>query len=791
MPTILKTQRPAPDTTDLAIEGQLKAIQLVWGPQPRAIAKMNVYRYGTESDALADTGGTLVGYSITDEYYDSTNLVTDEDYWFRLAAVDLFDNESAKCDPIGATYYGVDTSDISDGAITAGKFASSITPVELFATNPTTGNYTGRMVFNTTDKKLYRYNGTSFVASLPSTDITGTLTDAQLAAIAATKITGQITGVQITDNAITAPKIAAGAIVAGSIAAGTIVAGDIATGAISSTKLAAGAVVAGKIAAGAIVAADIAANTITAGQIAAGAISASELAAGAVIAGKIAAGTIVAADIAAGTITANKLNITSLSAISATLGSVDISNAVIGTLTVGSINIEPNAVNVTHTDTTALAAPGSVAQVQNNQDLNDDGVTDIAIRVTWAAVTNAKSYEIEVSQSSTAGGTYVIVGKGGIAAGLSYAFQASTSLFYKARVRARNAFGHPGTWSALTAALSPVAKATVPPTPTGIVAEDGILWSNISWTYPTNSDYAYTEVWSSTSNDFATATLAAAVRGNKFSQMKPEATTGAVNVYFWLYHVNNSGVKSVRAPNTTLSTYRSDANGVTDKHLASGAVITSKIGNLQVVEGHIATGAVTVNKIGTNAVTTAKISPSAVTDVELASNAVTNAKIATGAVTVTKLGDGAVTNTKIADGAVTNSKIGDGAVDTLELASQAVTTMYRDNASGALTLSTTSQVAQSRTATWGADCQYVDMEFTCFFGPNASGNTVTVEFTIGSTVLYTFRGSKAADCYQTYKKRFTVAELGANSGVLYARAYTNTGTVALYERQLLTSVFQR
>lgn len=791
MPTILKTQRPAPDTTDFAIEGQLKAVQLVWGPQPRPILRMNVYRYANLSDALADTGGVLVGYSTTDEYYDSTNLTIGVTLYYRLAAVDLYENESAKCSHLFAVYTGVDTGDIingavtgtkiADAAITAGKFASSITPVELFAANPTTGNYTGRMVFNTTDKKLYRYNGTSFVSSLPSTDITGTLTDAQLAAIAATKITGQITGVQITDNAITAEKIAAGAVVAGSIAAGSIVAGDIATGAITSTKLAAGSVVAGKIAAGAIVAADIAANTLTAGQIAAGAISASELATGAVIAGKIAAGTIVAADIAAGTITANKLNITSLSAISATLGSVDISNAVIGTLTVGSINIEPNAVNVTHTDTTALAAPGSVAQVQNNQDLNDDGVTDIAIRVTWAAVTNAKSYEIEVSQSSTAGGTYVIVGKGGIAAGLSYAFQASTSLFYKARVRARNAFGHPGTWSALTAALQPAPKATVPPTPTGIVAADGILWSDISWTYPTNSDYAYTEVWSSTSNDFATATLAAAVRGNKFSQLKPEATTGAVNVYFWLYHVNNSGVKSVRAPNTTLSTYRSDANGVTDKHLASGAVITSKIGNLQVVEGHIATGAVTVNKIGDNAVTNAKIGLLAVGTAELA----------TGAVTVTKLGDGQVTSTKLADSAVTNTKIADGAVDTLELASQAVTTMYRDNASGALTASTTSQVAQSRTATWGATCQYVDMEFNCAFGPNASGNSVTIEFTIGSTVLYTFRASKAADCYQTYKKRFTVAELGANSGVLYVRAYTNTGTVALYERQLLTSVFQR
>lgn len=269
--------------------------------------------------------------------------------------------------------------DIADGSITIAKFASSIRPVEIFATNPTTGNTDGRLVFNTTDKKLYRYSAAAgaFIASVAAGDITGTLadsqiaalaaskvtgtlSDAQLAAISAAKITGTIGSTQIGAGAITTPKIAAGAvsaneiaanaIVAGKIAAGAVsatelsagavTAGKIAAGAVSATEIAAGAVTAGKIAAGAVTATEIAADTITAGQIAAGAISASELAANAVVAGKIAANAVTATEIAAnaivagkvaagaisttelaaGAVTAAKMNVASLSAITATIG---------------------------------------------------------------------------------------------------------------------------------------------------------------------------------------------------------------------------------------------------------------------------------------------------------------------------------------------------------------------------------------------------------------------------------------------------------------------------------------
>jgi hypothetical protein len=203
---------------------------------------------------------------------------------------------------------------------------------EIVATLPAGGdprNFAGSIVFLTTDNKLYRYNGTAWVATVPAGDITGQLiaaqiaslaasqvtgqlTDAQLAGIAAAKLTGTIANTQIADGAISTAKIAAGAVTAASIAADTITAANIAAGAITASELAAGSVTAASIAAGTITATQIAADTITANQIAANAITATELNANAVTADKI----------NAGAVTAGKISVTELSAISANMGTV-------------------------------------------------------------------------------------------------------------------------------------------------------------------------------------------------------------------------------------------------------------------------------------------------------------------------------------------------------------------------------------------------------------------------------------------------------------------------------------
>jgi hypothetical protein len=138
---------------------------------------------------------------------------------------------------------------------------------EIVATLPSTDLFEGRVVFLTADDKLYRYTGSAWTAAVPAVDITGTLADAQIAAVAAAKVTGQITGTQITDSAISSPKIAAGAVIAGKLAASSVQAGNIA----------ASAVTAGTIAANAVTATEIATNAITADKILAGAITAAKV----------------------------------------------------------------------------------------------------------------------------------------------------------------------------------------------------------------------------------------------------------------------------------------------------------------------------------------------------------------------------------------------------------------------------------------------------------------------------------------------------------------------------------
>lgn len=302
----------------------------------------------------------------------------------------------------GAWTAAVNTDDIN-GTIGANLFSDDLRPIERVASLPVTALTQGRMVFLTTDNKLYRYTGTAWTAAVPATDVTGQITGTQIAdnSITTSKITANsITATQINANAVTADKVAASAITADKVAAGAISADKVAANAITATKIAAAAVTADKVAANAIDADKIVANAITTGKIAAGAVNAAQIAAGAVVAdkifagavtadkiatdavtaNKIAASSIISSKIATGAVTANKISVAELSAISASLGTIvvdnahiadgaitnakigtaAITNAKIGDLQVDTLKIAGNAV------TTFRGASGSVSLPASN-----------------------------------------------------------------------------------------------------------------------------------------------------------------------------------------------------------------------------------------------------------------------------------------------------------------------------------------------------------------------------------------------------------------------------------------
>ncbi len=118
------------------------------------------------------------------------------------------------------------------GSITIDSLAESLGFIQIvnaLPTLPDAGYGDDAVVLLTTDRKLYRRSGTTWVASVATTDLTGTVTETQIAdnSISTPKLQAlSVTSAVIAANAVTAGKIAADAVIAGTIAAGAISAAD-------------------------------------------------------------------------------------------------------------------------------------------------------------------------------------------------------------------------------------------------------------------------------------------------------------------------------------------------------------------------------------------------------------------------------------------------------------------------------------------------------------------------------------------------------------------------------------
>ncbi|WP_052159137.1 hypothetical protein [Alcaligenes faecalis] len=120
--------------------------------------------------------------------------------------------------------------DVAPQSIGPDKFLPGTEPVTIIADNkplPTVKS-TSSIVWK---GKLYRWNGTKYVASVDVGDIAGKITDQQIADMTAAKLTGEIAGTQIADNAIQTSHLAAGSIATEKIAAGAVVASKLFVGA--------------------------------------------------------------------------------------------------------------------------------------------------------------------------------------------------------------------------------------------------------------------------------------------------------------------------------------------------------------------------------------------------------------------------------------------------------------------------------------------------------------------------------------------------------------------------------
>lgn len=217
--------------TGLTATGVIRGIALNWSnPVDVDLKWVEVWEataaLGTYTKVGA-TGGTA---------FLRSGLMPATSLWFKLRAVDASGNASAYTAAVQGTASLLLVDDIADGILNTAKFAAGIKPVAVPATagELSTLRTADQIIFPQsamTDsvtaqaldaQRLYRWNGSQWVAVVSAAEISGQITSDQVASLAAAKVTGQITQTQITDGAISTPKLAAGAVTTATLAAGAV-----------------------------------------------------------------------------------------------------------------------------------------------------------------------------------------------------------------------------------------------------------------------------------------------------------------------------------------------------------------------------------------------------------------------------------------------------------------------------------------------------------------------------------------------------------------------------------------
>lgn len=194
----------------------------------------------------------------------------------------------------------VATTDLS-GLVSAAQLAADVNVPKVVSALPTLPSSTypqGALVVLTTDNRLYRSTGSSWTAEVPASVVSGTIVGTQIA-------DGSITTPKMTANTINGDRITAGTLDAGKITANTITTGQILAGGVNADRLAAGSITTNLMTAGTINGDRISTNTLNADRIVSNSITTSQIAAGQVNGDRITAGTLNADRIIAGTITTN------------------------------------------------------------------------------------------------------------------------------------------------------------------------------------------------------------------------------------------------------------------------------------------------------------------------------------------------------------------------------------------------------------------------------------------------------------------------------------------------------
>lgn len=169
------TGPPAP--TSVTAVGIVRGIRVSWvNPVAKDLREIEVWMGTTNVLAAATKIAAIAGTA-----YDKQGLFqTDGARYFWVRAVDTNGRFSSFVGPVTAAADVVVSEDIDPGSIELAKFATGLEPVKIVTSVP--GTLSTRAVFNVTDGNLYRWNGSSYQRTIPTSDLTGLITAGQMAA---------------------------------------------------------------------------------------------------------------------------------------------------------------------------------------------------------------------------------------------------------------------------------------------------------------------------------------------------------------------------------------------------------------------------------------------------------------------------------------------------------------------------------------------------------------------------------------------------------------------------------
>jgi len=551
----------------------------------------------------------------------------------------------------GAWTAAVNTADIS-GTIGENLFSDTLRPIERVASLPTTSLTQGRVVLLEGDNKLYRYTGNDWTTATAATDLTGQVTGTQISdnAITASKIgAAAITTAKLANDAVTADIIAAAAITTAKLANDAVTADIIAASAITSVKISDDAITSVKIAADAVTAAKVAVSAITTDKISTDAITTAKIANDAVTSDLIAASAITETKISDNAITTNKISTDSITSSKIAASSIiadkiatnAITTAKISAGAITSDEIAADAVTAGSIEAGAITTAKIAAGAITADEIAADAVT--AVKIVAGAITTAKIEAGAITADEIAANaiTTAKIAAGAITAG-EIAADAVTadSIIANAITTAKIAAG------AITA---------------GEIAADAVTADSIISNAITTAKIAAGAI---TADEIAAdAVTADSIISNAVTTAKIAA--GAVSA------------DEIAA--NAITTAKIAANAITAGEIAANAITTAKIDADAITSATIAAGAITADEIATDAIISDKIAAGAITAGEIATDAITAAKISAGAIISDKIAAASILTSKIAAGAVTAAKI---SVDELSAVSATIGT-FESAASGA------------------------------------------------------------------------------------------------------------